>query len=176
MQINCIKVGGMIQIRHGLRAALIVACLAAPALLRGQAVWGGGFPDDNFSVASNWVGGVSPLNDGTETLQFNQNGDSNLNLDVAADFLGIQVGTSCNSTSQLIGGPSSLTIRDNGIPVEGNSGYLSINGGVNVILAASENSQTWAVNGSGGSLSVYGTITQTGGPQSLTFSSPNCDG
>ena len=24
--------------------------------------WGGGFPNDKFNVATNWVGGVAPLN------------------------------------------------------------------------------------------------------------------
>ena len=165
----------MFQIRHGLRSALILACLATPVLLRAQVVviWGGGFPDENFSYATNWAGDVSPLSNGTETLEFTDNGDNTMDLNVAADFLGIQVGTACNPTYQVINGPGSLTIRDNGITVEGNSdsnGSLQINS--SVILAASGNSQTWSIPGSGGSLAVYGAITETGGPQSLTFTSP----
>ena len=151
-----------------------MACLATPALLRAQVTWGGGFPNDNFSVANNWVGGVAPLNDGSETLDFTNNGDGTLNLDLAADFLGIQVGTACNTTSQTISGPGTLTIRDDGITVAGNYyNYGSLQIGTHVILAASENSQTWSIQGSGGSLAVYGKITETGGPQSLTFCSPD---
>ncbi len=166
----------MFQLRHGLRAAFTMACLAAPAFLQAQVTWGGGFPNDNFSVTDNWVGGVAPLDDGSETLAFTDNGDGTLNLDIAADFLGIQVGTACNTAFQDIGGPSSLTIGDGGITVAGDSsnyGSLKIKGNVNVILAALENSQTWSIAGSGGSLMVHGMITETGGPQSLTFTSPD---
>ena len=119
--------------------------------------WGGGFPNSRFNVDSNWVGGVGPLNDGTETLQFTEMSGMTLRLNGPAYFNGInlQIDPEYGGVYADITGHHSLTLGPGGITMSGSGGetFFSITLDVPVVLSAD---QTWdAMEGS----SVYGVIT-----------------
>ena len=124
--------------------ALVSAAVSAHAQ---TATWGGGFPNSSFSVATNWFGGVAPANNGTETLVFNSDSDSTLNLNIAADFSGLslQLTQPYSGVNAFITGANALTLGSGGVSVtsDGTSGnYLTFN--THVILSAD---QTWSVTG-----------------------------
>ena len=77
------------QAFSGWSLALVLAASTAGA--QTVVTWGGGFPNDRFSVGSNWAGGLPPLNDGTETLQFTDNSDTYLYLNRPGDFNAISL-------------------------------------------------------------------------------------
>src|SRR5271157_4447340 len=115
-----------------------VLSAAATACAQTTVTWGGGFPDDRFSTPTNWVGGMPPLNDLTETLQFNdQQSNSDLNLDMAAFFAGISIQSTNGNTYQDITGSHSLTLGPGGIAISGvGNTYVSISFDVPIALAA----------------------------------------
>ncbi len=130
--------------------------------------WGGGFPNDKYSVGSNWFGGVAPANG--DTLLFNDNSDSALNIDVAGvSIAGITVVSSSSTGGANIDifGANALTIGSGGVTASSDDGpYDSsqITFDVPVILSAN---QTWGHNSNPyGSIQVNGAIT---GAFSLTF-------
>jgi autotransporter-associated beta strand protein len=149
----------MSRLRLPLAAALAALALCAPA--RAQvALWGGGFPNNHFSVATNWVGGVAPLNDGTETLEFNDLSSGSMALDVNALFMAVNVTNDPENggTNEDITGAHTLTLGPGGITVvangEGNSNELAID--ASVVLAAN---QVWSQSANAeGSLQVNGAI------------------
>lgn len=152
-----------------------MAALIGAVELRAQTVtWGGGFPDDQFSTALNWVGGTVPLNDGTETLLFNDDSDSELKLDTNANFAAIVVSTSeyngnnfdiANKTSEgLTLGSGGITISPGGY----SSDILSIE--APVTLAAN---QSWSQSAnSSGAIVVNSAIS---GNYGLTLNSASGD-
>jgi autotransporter-associated beta strand protein len=116
---------------------------AATASAQTVVTWGGGFPNDRFSVGSNWAGGAPPLNDGTETLQFTDNSDTYLYLDTPADFNGISLLDTgdYNGVEAVIQGRHALTLGAGGITTSGGCGsYFSITFDVPLVLSAD---QTW---------------------------------
>ena len=129
-------------------AVFALALMSAAVAARAQtATWGGGFPNSNFSVATNWFGGVAPANNGTETLVFNSDSDSTLNLNVAANFSGLslQLTQSYSGADAFITGANALTLGSGGVSVTSDgtaANYLTFN--TQVILAAD---QTWSVAG-----------------------------
>jgi autotransporter-associated beta strand protein len=94
-----------------------------------------------------------PLNDLTETLQFNdQQSNTDLNLDAAAFFAGISIQSMNGNTYQDITGSHSLMLGAGGIAISGVGGtYVSISFDVPIVLAAP---QTWDA-----SSAVYASIT-----------------
>src|SRR5665213_421877 len=126
---------------------LALALMSAVSVQAQTATWGGGFPNSNFSVATNWLGGAAPANNGTETLVFNSDSDSTLNLNIAADFSGLslQLTQPYSGVNAFITGANALTLGSGGVSVasDGTSGnYLTFN--THVILSAD---QTWSVTG-----------------------------
>jgi len=116
------------------------------------AIWGGGFPDDNFSSATNWDNGTVPPANGTRTLVFNDSSSTRLNLDAAANFLGLQASSASYSVSPVIYGSQTLTLGANGITLSGNGdGVSSLVINAPVSLSAT---QTWT----GGPITVNGAI------------------
>jgi len=154
-----------------LRTALfaVASLIAAAGATRAQTVtWGGGFPNDNFGTATNWVGGTLPFNNGTETLQFTGNSDSFLNLNVPGDFLGVSVvlDTSGDNVYVDVGGGNSLTLGVGGVSVVSNG---TVGNGLTfdapVVLSAN---QTWsAVQNQYGYIQANGAIS---GGYGLTLS------
>ena len=150
----------MIRLRPSL---LVLASMIAAGTGAAQTVtWGGGFPNDNFSVASNWIGGVAPANNGSEILLFDDNSDSTVRLNVAANFLGIQVpdaGPENNEISINFTGPSSLSLGLAGVIVssDATSSGNSVTFNVPLVLTAN---QTWAQvqNFNSGSIQANGAI------------------
>jgi autotransporter-associated beta strand protein len=137
-------------------AILALALMLAADGAGAQTVtWGGGFPNDNNNVASNWVGDVLPLNNGTETLQFTANSDSVLNLSTAASFAVVteQVDDSGDPIYADITGTNALTIGNGGVNVasDGETG-LTLIFDAPVVLASN---QTWSQTGN----QLYGSIT-----------------
>jgi autotransporter-associated beta strand protein len=133
---------------------LAIALAAVAATARGQTVtWGGGFPDQEFTTASNWVGGVAPLNNGSETLVLNGNSSSTLDLDENAFFSEVIVQpTGGNPASVAITGTQALTIGPGGIYVQGvdeTASQLTVD--VPIVLTAN---QTWGIGESTGSTLV----------------------
>ena len=129
-------------------------------------VWGGDFPNNKFSVASNWVGGVAPLNDGTAIVEFTTDSNRHLKLDLPVFLSGLLAdGANYGSQTFNIIGSSSLTLGSDGIDAYGYSGYYSsLNLLVPLTLAAD---QTWLqLNNGGGFVAAYGTIS---GSHSLTL-------
>ena len=128
------------------------------------AIWGGGFPDDNFSSATNWDSGTVPPANGTRTLVFNDSSSTRLNLDVAANFLGLQASSASYSVSPVIYGSQTLTLGANGITLSGNGdGVSSLVINAPVSLSAT---QTWT----GGPITVNGAISG-GSPNTLLLAS-----
>jgi fibronectin-binding autotransporter adhesin len=114
-------------------------------------------------VASNWIGGAAPANNGTEFLEFNDNSDSLLFLDASASFLGIVLpdgGPGNNGTFIDITGTHSLTLGGGAIIAlsENTSPGNTIVIGVPLALTAN---QTWlqVQNSNGGAIQVDGAIT-----------------
>jgi autotransporter-associated beta strand protein len=143
-----------------LKLSLLALALASAATTsRGQTVtWIGGFPDDQFTTATNWVGGGAPANNGNETLQFTSNSDSLLNLDVNAFFNGVMVQAfSFDFTEVDITGGNSLSIGNGGIYVQANNSQTSfLTVDTSVILLAN---QTWGIGSNpGGMLTVNGIV------------------
>jgi hypothetical protein len=143
-----------------LRCPLVALFLfSAAGMVQGQTVtWVGGFPDDNFSTASNWAGGVAPANDGSEGLIFTDNSSQALILDIPANFSTVTVQPVTNEANMVIFGAGPLTIGSGGIYVQSvdeQSSSLTINSPV--VLGAT---QSWAVGENpSGSLTVNGAIT-----------------
>jgi fibronectin-binding autotransporter adhesin len=157
---------------HILIIALILTAGTAPA--QTVVTWGGGFPNDNFSTAANWLPSP-PLNDGTEILTFDTNSDGSLFLNATANFLGISVvGGYGFGTDATLKGTHSISIGGSGILVQdgggGSTSSLQFNQNVQVILTAP---QTWDLGTTSNSLTVVGTITDTGGAPALTLSGAN---
>src|ERR1700685_443417 len=123
----------------------ILATILAGSAGAQTVTWGGGFPNDKYSVASNWIGGTVPLGNGTETLQFNDESDSALKLNTAGvSFLGISIpaGTEDNGTTPGIIGTNSLTIGPGGIVInDNNETEDSLIFDVPLVLTAN---QTWS--------------------------------
>ena len=139
-------------------------------------VWGGDFPNNKFSVPSNWFGGVVPLTDGTVIVEFTGDSNRHLKLDVPNIFLSGLLADGANYGSQTFNiiGSNSLTLGSNGINAYGYSGNTSsINLNVPLVLAAD---QTWLqLNNGGGFVAAYGSIsggyslTLTGDDERLQF-------
>jgi autotransporter-associated beta strand protein len=131
---------------------------------RAQTVtWIGDFPDDNFSTPGNWVGGLTPPNDGSATLDFTSQSSPFLNLDVPVSAAGITLESSDeNATNTDITG-STLTLGVSGIYV--NSGFQvnSLTLDVPVALATD---QTWGIGEDSGALTANQAIS---GPFNLTL-------
>ena len=141
--------------------SLAIALPLAAASVHAQTVtWGGGFPNDRFSVATNWVGDATPPITGTATVAFNGNSDQSLNLDESVSLAGINVqDTLYNGASPDIftGNGSTLTLGPGGITVTSDgtaSGNVTID--VPVTLSAS---QVWSqVLNQNGSVTANGAI------------------
>ena len=152
-----------------MRALCVLALICGVPVARSQTVtWGGGFPDDNLTTDSNWLGGVAPLNDGSEDLAFPSNSSGFLVLNVTGKFKSITTEGETDSGATLSGAP--LQIGTGGIFVNSGSGssFLVINSDV-----AFQTPQMWVVGAEGGSLTVNGAIT---GAQPLTFTGDGFDG
>jgi hypothetical protein len=148
-----------LRLRLPLLAALVVL---AAGLGRAQTVtWGGGFPNDNFSVGSNWFAGTAPAINGTATVNFDGGSDSTLLLDESVSLLGLSMqGAAGNAPSPYIasGVGSTLTLGSGGISID-TDGTASGNFAIEVPLTLAA-SQTWSqANNEGGALSVDGAIT-----------------
>jgi autotransporter-associated beta strand protein len=155
---------------------LVAATLAASAPAFAQTyLWGGGYPNGEYSVGTNWYGGSPPPNDGSAFIAFNGDSDGNLNLDVAASVLGVQVtSTSGNGIGENIFGKGPLTIGAGGVALstDGTTNtFLDLS--VPVMLGAS---QTWSqLDNAFGTLQADGPIagafglTLTGGTTFATF-------
>ncbi len=132
--------------------------MASACAANGQVVtWVGGFPNDNLSTGTNWLGGTAPTSDGFETLLFNAASNSDLKMDVTADFMGIVVdGTGGNGASASLYGSNTLTIGAGGISlVNGGSWQDSLYIGAPVALSAN---QVWSTANPGGNITVSGAI------------------
>jgi hypothetical protein len=147
-----------------LRTSLLVlaSMMAVGTGVAQTATWGGGFPNDKLSVASNWIGGVEPANNGSEILLFNDNSDSTLNLDVSANFLGVLLpdgGPGNNGININFVGLHSLTLGAVGVVAGSDSTSPGNSVTFNVALTLTAN-QTWAqvLNSNGGSIQANGTI------------------
>jgi hypothetical protein len=156
----------MVRPRIALLAlALTLAAAEAPAQ---TVTWGGGFPNDKFNVATNWVGGTVSVGytSGADTLVFDDNSDSYLNLNVSGvSLLQLQVtDTTGNGDYANITGANSLTLGSGGIMLTSpGPGASSLDLNVPVVLAAN---QTWT----GGYLVANGAVSGTG---SLTLNGGN---
>ena len=151
----------MIRLRPTL--LVLVSLMAAGTGIAQTVTWGGGFPNDKFSVASNWIGGAEPANNGSETVVFDDNSEGSLFLDVAANFLGVQLpddGVGNDGLYISFIGTHSLTLGAAGVVAASNSTSPgnSVSFNVPIILTAN---QTWAQlqNMNGGSIQANGTIT-----------------
>lgn len=131
-----------------IRPRLSVAALALLGLasgVRAQVVtWGGGFPNDKFSYATNWYGGVVPGSG--DTLAFNDNSDSALKIDVGGvSVAGITATSSMaqGGTQIQIGGSHPLTLGALGVSAvsDGSNESSQVGFLTSVILSAS---QTWS--------------------------------
>jgi autotransporter-associated beta strand protein len=149
---------------------MAVAGMILAASARAQTVvWAGGGPNPNYTTGANWVGGVPPPNNGSDTLDFNQMSNGLVEVDTAADVAGLVFLVSSGFTEyQFVQiGVGSLTIGSGGISTPGGAGSIVYLEGP-VILSAN---QTW--NGSTGFLYVSGDISQTaGGAKGLTLTGP----
>jgi fibronectin-binding autotransporter adhesin len=154
--------------RLNLYLATLALVLGTGAVRAQTVTWGGGFPNDQFSVATNWVGGATPPITGSATVNFTGNSDSSLNLDESVILAGITVQDNLeNGSSPNIysGNGSALTLGSGGISVVSDgtaSGNVTIN--VPLTLLAS---QVWSqVQNAGSSVTVNGAIS---GPFGLTL-------
>jgi hypothetical protein len=148
------------MVRFRIALTVLASALAASEAAAQTAVWGGGFPDNNFSTATNWVAGSVPAGytSGADTVVFDDNSDSHMNLDVAnISLLQLQVTDASGSgTYAHIYGANSLTLGSGGILLSSpEPGASSLNLNVAVVLGAN---QTWT----GGSVSAYGAISGAG--------------
>jgi autotransporter-associated beta strand protein len=128
-------------------------------------VWTGAGTNTNFSTGANWAGGAAPPADGSDTVDLSVLGYANVGIDTGANVAGIVfLGSSGYSEYNLfqVGG-GSLTIGSGGISAPGGV-YPYLYEGAPVILSANQN---W--NAALGFLYVYGPITESGGPITLTI-------
>lgn len=169
--------------KSGSRVLWVLGALILATQARAQTVtWGGGFPNNNFSVGSNWYGGIEPATNGTATIEFNGNSDSVLKLNVSGiSLLGISNISNVtygNTTSEIIGS-NSLTLGAGGITNAGDTytGYGTLSLNVPLVLAAS---QTWSqtvnydgmITANGAISGGYGlTLTGDGYPEIFAFNS-----
>jgi autotransporter-associated beta strand protein len=160
----------MVRSRNALLAlALTLAAAEAPAQ---TVTWGGGFPNSNFSAATNWIGGAVPpgYTAGTDTVVFDDNSDSYMKLDVAGvSLFQLQVtDPESDGNYAKIFGANSLTLGSGGILLSSSDSVSSLDLNVAVSLAAA---QTW----SGGYVSANNVVSGSGpltvsGGNWLTFS------
>jgi autotransporter-associated beta strand protein len=123
--------------------ALALTMCAGAANAQTIVIWGGGFPDDRSSAPSNWSGGVGPLGDGTEILQFTDQSDMTLRLGRHASFYGIslQSNEGYGGVFADLTGHHALTLGAGGITMSGSGDFLmAVTFDVPVILA---DDQTW---------------------------------
>jgi hypothetical protein len=148
--------------QRGLRlfafGAFAMVCSVRVAHSQTMVTWGGGFPDDNLTTASNWIGGVAPLNDGSEDLIFPSESSNFLNLDVTGKFHAVISGDDDDGFSSNVISGGSLQIGNGGIYVNSEEGSNSLTINSSVILEAA---QSWGVGEEGGSLTINGAITGT---------------
>jgi hypothetical protein len=152
----------MVRNSHKIWAACALALVAAVAGSKAQDVWGGGFPNDNINVASNWVGGVLPpgYTSGSDILEFNDSSGSDLRVNVASiNFAGIQLTDNGNGVDANIYGTSALSIGGSGItlsPIDSDSADITISAPVTLT-----STQTWNASTNGDFL-ISGLVTGTG--------------
>lgn len=149
----------MVRLRLNILAFSVIATAGVG---RAQTVtWEGGFPNDNQTVASNWLGGTAPLNNGSELLQFDANSDSLMVLNgMNANFVGLSVTSSTindNATADLLGSTYHLVLGAQGVTVSGAGArnYLTFD----TVVALSQ-AQTWTMlEGDGGAVTANQAIT-----------------
>ena len=155
------------MVRSRIALTALALTLSAAGIQAQTVTWGGGFPNDNFSAATNWVGGAVPpgYTAGTDTVVFDDNSDSTLKLDVAGvSLLQLQVNDASGyGIYANVTGPNSLTLGSGGILLSSSDGYSSLDLNVAVVLGAS---QAW----SGGYVGANSTVSGSG---SLTVSGGN---
>src|SRR5262249_4113198 len=125
-------------------------------------VWDGGSPlNSNWSTAANWVGDVAPI-PGVDSLEFPASAarKANTNDFVGATFLGLAF----TGSGYALGG--------NGLTLGGNlsAGPSTANNAINLGLTLNAD-RTFQVN-SGSSLTISGTITDTGAASGFTKTGP----
>jgi len=145
---------------------MAVACvLIAASPARSQTVvWTGGGTNTNFSTGANWAGGAAPPNDGSDTVDLSISSYALVGIDTAANVAGLVfLGSSGYSEYNLVQvGSGSLTIGSGGISTPGGI-YSYLYAGAPVILSANQN---W--NAGLGFVWIYGPISESGGPRTLT--------
>ncbi len=153
----------MLRLRSHALAALVSASLVVSA--RAQVTWSGASSNDNFSSASNWVGGVVPVNNGSATLVFTPNGEQVMNLDVPVSIKELDVeGLGELGANITLTGANALTVTSNGIFISNDSGQassLTLNTAVGL-----QANQTWAVESGIGVITANAGIT---GSSALTL-------
>ena len=165
----------MLQLRIPI---LAYAALGAAAVAQAQVTvpWGGGFPNDNFSAATNWYGGVVP--DSSDVVQFTNQSDSVLKLDVPVSVAGIDVTSSATqgSTTIDVGGGNTLTLGSAGVTAQadgvGDQSQINLKGPI--VLAAS---QTWTVlANANGNIEADGPISDNSMGYGLTLLASSASG
>jgi fibronectin-binding autotransporter adhesin len=135
---------------------LLAAVIASAATASSQTIEWQGAVSDNFSNPANWVGGVAPTTNDTETLEFAYGNNTVLNLDGTTNFLGVQtdaeaIVTIVGSQPLVIGsGSISMTFGGDGISF---TSLLTIDAPVSITAP-----QVWAFNNPGGNLTVSGAV------------------
>ena len=125
--------------------AFIASAFAAATATAQIVTWGGGFPNDHYSVASNWAGGMEPLGNGTETLQFTDASESTLNLDLAGvAFSGVDIPAQTEDVSEDVYGSQSLGIGANGISIANGGTHDALTFDAPLALTAN---QVWSQTG-----------------------------
>jgi len=143
------------MVRPRLILLLAAAALASASTAFSQLVEWSGASSTSSSDPSNWVGGVTPTTDGTQTAEFAYGNNSVMNIDGTANFYGLQVNAediqTINGTQLMLGlGAISMTNGGDGVSY---TSILTINAPVDILTA-----QLWRMYNPGGTLTVNGSV------------------
>jgi autotransporter-associated beta strand protein len=160
--------------------ALVGTSFLGSLSLHAQFTWTGAGPDDNSTTASNWLGGVAPVGDGTEDFIFGDSPRSQPNL--PTDFAVHNVTITARGTGYFWGDPgggptTNLTLTGDVTSTSGSGPFFVFNQDT---LTLSPGTHTFTAGSSetGADLYVFGSLAGGGdlvktGPRGLIVSSPD---
>jgi len=149
---------------------LLVGLLGSVIAGQAQVIWTGLGGNTDVATSANWLGNVTPPNDGSANLQLGQALFHTLKLSAAYDFNSIALTTS-DGYSITTSGAQTLTLH-NGLTLSNTGGSsLSLSSNLTVDLVAAE-----TFDAGKGSVTVSGKISQSMGPFGVTLLSSAASG
>ncbi len=149
---------------------LLVSLLGCVVATQAQVIWTGLGGNTDVATSGNWLGNVTPPNDGSANLQLGQALFHTLKLSAAYDFNSVAL-TASDSYSITTSGAQTLTLH-NGLTLSSTVGSsLSLSSNLTVDLVAAE-----TFDAGKGSVTVNGKIIQSMGPYGVTLLSSAASG